>query len=639
MRQNGTVLIVDDEPEICETLEDLLSLQGYNLAFASNGSEALERAVELVPDLILLDVMLPIMDGFEVCRRLRVDPLLAEVPIIMITALADSGSRLRGIKAGADDFVSKPFDPVELQARVRTITQLNRYRRLLVERAKFERVIELSPTGIVIVDAEGTIRLASPAMLQLLGIKDEGSIIDKKVLAFVAPEEREHCATFFSGFIASASQAGRTETSFVRLDGERFTVEVDAGHFAWDGKPAVQIVVRDITERKRAEEQIQRQLEYLATLRYIDRAITAGLDLNSTLDVFIEQVTEQLHVDAVSVLLLNPHTQTLEYAAGQGFRRDDIARSCLRLGESYAGRAAFQRRIVRVPKLLEARENLMQARRVEGEGFVSYYAAPLITKGQVKGVLEILHRTPLDSEPEWLEFLEALAAQAAIAIDNAELFDDLQRANAELAQAYDATLEGWSRALEMRDKETKDHTRRVTGMTVRLARTMGFSEEELVHVRRGGLLHDIGKMAIPDGILLKPAPLTDAEEEIMHKHPLYAYEMLSPIPYLRPALDIPYCHHERWDGTGYPRGLKGEQIPLAARIFAVVDVWDALRSDRPYRSGWPEEMVRTYIRERAGKLFDPQVVEAFLKLERPPGPDGFGNHPPDSARPQRASRR
>jgi len=233
----------------------------------------------------------------------------------------------------------------------------------------------------------------------------------------------------------------------------------------------------------------------------------------------------------------------------------------------------------------------------------------------VKGVLEILHRTPLDSEPEWLEFLEALAAQAAIAIDNAELFDDLQRANAELAQAYDATLEGWSRALEMRDKETKDHTRRVTGMTVRLARTMGFSEEELVHIRRGGLLHDIGKMAIPDGILLKPAPLTGAEEEIMRKHPLYAYEMLSPIPYLRPALDIPYCHHERWDGTGYPRGLKGEQIPLAARIFAVVDVWDALRSDRPYRSGWPEEMVRTYIRERAGKLFDSQVVEAFLKLK------------------------
>jgi putative nucleotidyltransferase with HDIG domain len=216
-----------------------------------------------------------------------------------------------------------------------------------------------------------------------------------------------------------------------------------------------------------------------------------------------------------------------------------------------------------------------------------------------------------------LEFLEALAAQAAIAIDKAELFDSLQRANAELSRAYDATLEGWSRALEMRDKETKDHTRRVTEMTVRLARAMGLGKESIVHIRRGALLHDIGKMAIPDGILLKSGALTDVEEKIMHKHPVYAHEMLSPIPYLHPALDIPYCHHERWDGAGYPRGLKGEQIPLAARIFAVVDVWDALLSDRPYRPGWSEEKVRAYIRDQAGRHFDPQVTKVFLEMHWP----------------------
>ena len=615
MSQRGTVLIVDDEPDVCETLENLLSLQGYNLAFASDGLEALRKAAELVPDLILLDVKMPGVDGFEVCRRLRADPLLAEVPIIMLTGLTHSNSRLRGIKAGADDFLSKPFDPIELQARVRTITQLNRYRHLLAERAKFERVIELSPNGILIADAEGTIRLASPAMLQLLGVKDEGSVVGTKMLAFVAPEEREHCATFFGDVIASTSRAVRAETSFVRSGGERFPVEVDAGHFVWDGKPAVQIIVRDITERKRAEEQIQRQLEYLATLRHIDRAITVGLDLNSTLNVFIEQAADQLDVDAFSVLLLDPDTRTLEYAAQRGFRRDDITRSRLRLGESYAGRAALQRRIVSVPNLGEAGEDLVPAQRIEGESFVSYYAAPLVTKGQVKGVLEIFHRAPLDPEPAWLEFLEALAAQAAIAIDKAELFDSLQRANAELSRAYDATLEGWSRALEMRDKETKDHTRRVTEMTVRLARAMGLGKESMVHIRRGALLHDIGKMAIPDGILLKPGPLTDVEEEIMHKHPVYAHEMLSPITYLHPALDIPYCHHERWDGAGYPRGLKGEQIPLAARIFAVVDVWDALLSDRPYRPGWSEEKVRAYIRDQAGRYFDPQVAKVFLEMD------------------------
>ena len=151
-------------------------------------------------------------------------------------------------------------------------------------------------------------------------------------------------------------------------------------------------------------------------------------------------------------------------------------------------------------------------------------------------------------------------------------------------------------------------------MTLRLARALGMKEEELVHVRRGALLHDIGKMGVPDGILLKPGSLTPEEWEIMRRHPQYAYEMLSPIAYLRLALDIPYCHHEKWDGTGYPRGLKGEQIPLAARIFAVVDVWDALGSDRPYRPAWPPEKLYAYLKEEAGKHFDPRVVEVFLKI-------------------------
>jgi PAS domain S-box-containing protein len=191
---------------------------------------------------------------------------------------------------------------------------------------------------------------------------------------------------------------------------------------------------------------------------------------------------------------------------------------------------------------------------------------------------------------------------------------ELRRAHAELAQAYEATVEGWSRALELRDKETEGHTLRVTEVTLRLAQMMQVNEDDLIHIRRGALLHDIGKVGIPDGILLKPGPLTDQEWAIMHLHPGYAYEMLAPIEYLHAALDIPYYHHERWDGTGYPRGLKGEEIPLAARIFAVVDVWDALTSDRPYRPAWSNEKALAHIRSLAGSHFDPQVVEAFLKL-------------------------
>ncbi|MDP1993502.1 MAG: HD-GYP domain-containing protein, partial [Syntrophales bacterium] len=215
---------------------------------------------------------------------------------------------------------------------------------------------------------------------------------------------------------------------------------------------------------------------------------------------------------------------------------------------------------------------------------------------------------------EWLDFLEALAAQAAIAIDNAALFNDLQRLNIELIRAYDATLEGWSRALDYRDKETEGHSQRVTKLTIKVCRAMGMSDEELLHVHRGALLHDIGKLGVPDNILLKPGKLTEEEWVIMKKHPVISYEILSPISFLRQALDIPYCHHEKWDGTGYPRGLKGEHIPLAARIFSIVDVWDALCSDRPYRPAWPEEKVIEYIKEQTDKQFDPKVVEAFLEL-------------------------
>jgi HD-GYP domain-containing protein (c-di-GMP phosphodiesterase class II) len=248
----------------------------------------------------------------------------------------------------------------------------------------------------------------------------------------------------------------------------------------------------------------------------------------------------------------------------------------------------LDRQIIHIPDLRDEPANLFLKTRLAGEDFVCYYGLPLIAKGQVKGVLEVYHRTPLQPDLEWLDFLNTLAGQAAIAIENSTLFEGLQRSNSELALAYDATIEGWSHALDLRDKETEGHTQHVTEMTVQFARTFGLGEAELVQVRWGALLHDMGKMGVPDGILLKPGPLTDKEWIIMKKHPDFAYEMLSPIRYLRQALDIPYCHHEKWDGNGYPRGLKGEQIPLAARVFAVVDVWDALLSDRPYRKAWSE---------------------------------------------------
>jgi len=320
------VLIVDDEYIGRETLQSVLEGEGYELEMAENGLQAIEKAKKLLPDVILLDVMMPGMTGFEVCQRIRNDPQIAEIPIIILTALDDRESLLNALKAGADDFISKPFDRYELRARLMGITRLNRYQKLIQERAK------------------------------------------------------------------------------------------------------------------------------------------------------------------------------------------------------------------------------------------------------------------------------------------------LREANTQLLSAYEATIEGWSHALDLRDRETEGHSRRVTQLTIRLAQALGISDDEIMHIRRGALLHDMGKIGIPDSILHKPDKLTDEEWTIMRKHPQLAYEMLYPIEYLRPALEIPLTHHEKWDGTGYPRGLKGKEIPIVARLFAVVDVWDALTSDRPYRPAWSQEEALTYIREQSGKHFDPQAVDLFFKV-------------------------
>jgi putative nucleotidyltransferase with HDIG domain len=197
-------------------------------------------------------------------------------------------------------------------------------------------------------------------------------------------------------------------------------------------------------------------------------------------------------------------------------------------------------------------------------------------------------------------------------LSNDDLVQNLQRSQTELALAYDATLEGFARALDMRESEPVGHTLKVTECTLRLARVLGLPVADLVHIRRGALLHDIGKMGIPESILQKPGALSEDEWAIICTHPQIAYDLLSPVAYLHPAIDIPYCHHEKWDGNGYPHGLKGEQIPLAARIFVVVDIWEALTTDRPYRKAWTEEKANQLVHEQSGLYFDPEVVKAFM---------------------------
>ncbi|HXF83183.1 MAG TPA: HD domain-containing phosphohydrolase [bacterium] len=365
--------------------------------------------------------------------------------------------------------------------------------------------------------------------------------------------------------------------------------------------------------RMRLHEETARRVSHLQALQTVDRAIAGSLDLHLTLGILLDQVMALLGFDAVGVLLMDTRVGHLVPAAGRGFRGRGYFGGQLRLGEGVAGQAALERRTVLVACPEDA-PLFTRSALYEMEGFHAHVAVPLVAKAQIKGVLEGFYRRPFRPTPEWSDLLQALAGQGALAIDNAQLFEETQRTSLELTVAYDETIEGWARALDLRDRETEDHTRRVAEMTVQLARVLEVPEEQIVHLRRGALLHDIGKMGVPDQILLKPGPLTEEEWAQMRRHPELARELLWPIRFLRPAIDIPYGHHERWDGSGYPRGLKSEAIPFAARIFAVADVFDALTSGRPYRGPWPRAQALTYVRDQAGRLFDPRVVEAFLRM-------------------------
>ncbi|MBL8102549.1 MAG: HD-GYP domain-containing protein, partial [Anaerolineales bacterium] len=347
--------------------------------------------------------------------------------------------------------------------------------------------------------------------------------------------------------------------------------------------------------------------------REMDTAITSSLDLHITLNILTEYLTTKMGVSAARILVYNPDSQMLDSYTSIGFNNLSISKHPIGIGDELTSRTLLDRRELLITNIEEENDILIPEYLLH-EGFKSYFAMPLFSKGATRGLIETFFRYNFNPSADWKDFLKTLAGQATIAIDNAQLFENLQRSNQELSLAYDTTLEGWGKALELRDKETKGHTNRVTNLTLELARQMGIPESEIPNIRRGTLLHDIGKMGVPDNILRKPGPLTEEETEEMRKHPQYAYDLLYPIAYLRPTLDIAYCHHEWWDGSGYPRGLKGAEIPLSARIFAIADVWDALLSDRPYRKAWAEADVIKYINDLSGKQFDPHVLSEFMKL-------------------------
>ena len=361
-------------------------------------------------------------------------------------------------------------------------------------------------------------------------------------------------------------------------------------------------------------DQLKNRDGQLEALMGIGRTINSSMGLKRVLEEVMDTLIALMRAER-GFLMLSESNGQLSARIARGIDHVDLDEESFKFSRTIIDRAVTTGETVLTT-------NAQEDPRFENQVSVAAYqlrsilCAPLKIKDELIGVIYVDNRARagIFQAPD-KKMITAFADQAAVAIDNAQLFEDLQAKNRELEEAYQATLEGWVSALDMRDKETEGHTQRVTVLTQRLARFMGVDGDDLVHITRGALLHDIGKMAISDTILLKPSELTHDERELMKRHPVYAYDMLKRIEFLLPAIDIPHYHHEKWDGTGYPEGLKGEEIPFAARIFPVVDVWDALISNRPYRKGLPHDEVRARIKADSGTHFDPRVVDAFLQME------------------------
>ena len=383
-----------------------------------------------------------------------------------------------------------------------------------------------------------------------------------------------------------------------------------------EGRAALE---HEVAERRLAQSELERSLTRLQAFRSIDRAIIANYALQPMLNVVLHEGVTLLRADAGTILLLGGDDRRLTCAAEYGGALLREVGGAVTLDDSPFP-AALRDGAATVDLLHPAGGLPPRIAAMRDAGMRGYHAVPLLARDQLLGVLELFYGDDAARGADWLDDADTVAAQAAVAIDGVRLQQSLLQANDDLTSAYDATIDGWSRALDLRDRETEGHSRRVTELTLRLAREFGIADDDLAHMRRGALLHDIGKMGVPDAILQKPGALDEDEWAVMRRHPTLARDLLEPIPYLRPALDIPYCHHERWDGSGYPQGLAGRAIPVAARIFAVVDVYDALTSDRPYRRAWSHERALAYVRDQAGAYFDPTIVQVFVSLQAAAAP-------------------
>ncbi|ABY33775.1 MAG TPA: HD domain-containing protein [Chloroflexus aurantiacus] len=541
-----------------------------------------------VGDVILIDCAQPNLAMLDLVKEL-IQFRHLEQPVLVLAQPGNEEFPLQTLRLGAADYIIKS----EGFRNHLAVAIENAYYRAQIHQQHYQlqlqaQALNAAANTIVITDRNGIIEWANPAFTTLTGYEVSEVIGHSTRILRSGKHDNEFYSALWNHILSGQPWRGRIINR--RKDGSLYHEEMTITPVTDEHGEIRRFIAikQDISDQVAQE---QRRI-ILANIGTALRPAQLWVELTP---ILLDQVREVMQAD--SIALLRPQGATLAI---------DLAYNCLgHLASQPTILAALAERLAQSDGPTDVTDVVQSTTKI-------VVGVPLNAANRTIGALLITRATPLNSFE--VDLLRDIAELAANALHRTDLFEQLRAANAELRAAYDETIEGWSRALDLRDRETEGHSRRVTELTVRIAARMGFSDEELLHVRRGALLHDIGKMGIPDAILLKPGPLDEQEWAIMRTHPTLAVELLRPIAFLAPALDIPWCHHEKWDGTGYPRGLRGEEIPLAARIFAVVDVYDALTSDRPYRAAWPRERALAYIREQAGHHFDPHVVDVFEQI-------------------------
>jgi PAS domain S-box-containing protein len=472
---------------------------------------------------------------------------------------------------------------------------------------KLGKAVEQNPIGIIISDGNGSIEYANPAVENVYGLQP-AEIIGAPVKILLPKDIPSNFLGDMTWDIKNGkSQQGEIKNT--RKNGEEFWVAYNVSPIVNDmgeNKNSL-ILIEDITQRHLNQERS-------TALRTIDLAISSNMDLAAILNIIIHLAEKHLGVAAVHIQKFDTQFHMLHTLAQLGMPLNYPTDIPFPASADMNEREIIQDFSIYIPENLSKQPINHQIPFPRNESLKACFGLPLVAKSKILGLIRVYTNREMQPEQYWMDFFYNLAAQISLALENDELINSLHQSRKDVLEAYDATIAGWSKALEFRDEPTEKHSENTTGWTMAIAREMGFTEEELEHVWRGAKLHDIGKFNVPDRILKKKGPLDSKERKLINEHPVAAYNMLKDIQFLKPALDIPYCHHERWDGLGYPRGLKGEEIPLVARIFSVADVFDAMIQDRPYREALPLEVVINHLREESGKQFDPEVVETFLSL-------------------------